>query len=191
MKKLLIWSRVPVCNHCPCRSCYHRAKKYHLNCCPLSTLYLCQNLICPPVSRLYLKELLSILQTVSYCSRYTTFFLFGSRFHRQNLPIPPTLSAIYALTISDRGKGSLNADVSENTLLFESQSINNFSDYDILQSVDWERPSVAPHVLLLISHGFVWRREKILPKYYNNFSLNIVKKIMKCMIGKWRLYYLL
>ena len=47
-----------------------------------------QNLICPPASHLYLKELLSILQTVSSCSRYITFFLFGSRFHRQNLPIP-------------------------------------------------------------------------------------------------------
>ena len=39
----------------------------------------------------------------------------------------PTLSAIYALTISDRGQGSLNVDVSENTLPFVSQSINNFS----------------------------------------------------------------
>ena len=45
------------------------------------------NLICPQASRLYLKELLNILQTVSSCSRYTTFFRFGSRFHRQNLPI--------------------------------------------------------------------------------------------------------
>ena len=56
----------------------------------LPTLYytLRQNLICPPASRLYLKELFNILQAVSSCSRYTTFFLFGSRFHRQNLPIP-------------------------------------------------------------------------------------------------------
>ena len=60
-----------------------------------------------------------------------------------------TLSAIYALTISDRGQGSLNADVSENTLTFVSQSINNFSDYDISQSVYWERPSLSPHVLLI------------------------------------------
>ena len=52
-----------------------------------------------------------------------------------------TLSAIYALTI-------LNADVSENTLPFVSQSINNFSDYGISQSVDWECPSLSPHVLL-------------------------------------------
>ena len=53
----------------------------------------------------------------------------------------PTLSATYALTISDRGQGSLNADVSGNTLPFVSQSINNFSDYDISQSVDWENPT--------------------------------------------------
>ena len=88
MKKLLIWSRAPYYIHCPYRFCYHRAKKYHSNHCPLPTLYLRQNLICPPASRLYLKELLSILQTVSSCSRYTIFLLFGSRFHRQNLPIP-------------------------------------------------------------------------------------------------------
>ena len=43
---------------------------------------------------------------------------------------------------------SLNADVSENTLPFVSQSINNFSDYDISQSHDWECPSLSPHVLL-------------------------------------------
>ena len=49
--------------------------------------------------------------TVSSCSRYTTFLLFGSRFHRQTY-LYPMLSAIYALTISDRGQGSLNADVS-------------------------------------------------------------------------------
>ena len=45
---------------------------------------------------------------------------------------------------------SLNADVSENTLPFVSQSINNFSDYDISQSVDWECPSLSPHVLLKV-----------------------------------------
>ena len=44
----------------------------------------------------------------------------------------------------------LNADVSENTLSFVSQSINNFSDYDISQTHDWECPPLAlsPHVLL-------------------------------------------
>ena len=65
-----------------------------------------------------------------------------------------TLSAIYALTISDRGQGSLNANVSENTLPFVSQSINNFGDYDIPQSVDWECPSLSPHVLLLKTEYF-------------------------------------
>ena len=45
---------------------------------------------------------------------------------------------------------SLNADVSENTLPFVSQSLNNFSDYDISQTHDWECPSLSPHVLLVI-----------------------------------------
>ena len=44
----------------------------------------------------------------------------------------------------------LNADVSENTLPFVSQSINNFSDYDISQSLDWECPSLSPHVLMKV-----------------------------------------
>ena len=135
MKKLLIImiEGSVYYNHCPYRFCYHRAKKYHSNSCPLPTLYLRQNLICPPASRLYLKELLSILQTMSSCSRYTTFLLFGSRFHRQSLPI----------------EVSHNAEVSENTLPLVSQSINNFSDHDISQSVDWKYPSLSPHVLLL------------------------------------------
>ena len=64
------------------------------------------------------------------------------------LTYTPTLSAIYALTISGRGQASLNADISENTLPLVSQSINNFSDYDISQSIDWECPSLSPHVLL-------------------------------------------
>ena len=46
---------------------------------------------------------------------------------------------------------SLNADVSENTLPFVSQSINNFSDYDVSQSHDWECPSLSPHVPLEIT----------------------------------------
>ena len=36
------------------------------------------------------------------------------------LTYTPTLFAIYALTISDREQGSLNVDVSENTLPFVS-----------------------------------------------------------------------
>ena len=47
----------------------------------------------------------------------------------------PRLKTIYALTKSDRGQGSLNADVAENTLPFVSQSRNSFTDYDISQSV--------------------------------------------------------
>ena len=63
------------------------------------------------------------------------------------LTYTPTLSAIYALTLYQI-EVSLNADVSENTLPFVSQSINNFSKFDISQSVDWEFPSLSPHVLL-------------------------------------------
>ena len=65
MNKLLIWSRVPYHNHCPCRFCYHRPNKYHPKRFPFPTLHLRQNLICPPASCLYLRELLKILQTVS------------------------------------------------------------------------------------------------------------------------------
>ena len=53
-----------------------------------------------------------------------------------------------ALSSDLRTNLSVNADVSENTLPFVSQSINNFSDYDISQTHDWERPSLSPHVLL-------------------------------------------
>ena len=78
---------------------------------------------------------------MSSCSRYTTSFRFGSRFDRQDLPIPKRSPL--------RFTHSLNADVSENTLPFVSQSINNFSDYDISQRHDWECPSLSPHVLLV------------------------------------------
>ena len=58
------------------------------------------------------------------------FLSFWKSLSSTKLSYTPTLSAIYALTISDRGQGGLNADVSENTLPFVSQSINNFSDYE-------------------------------------------------------------
>ena len=57
----------------------------------------------------------------------------------------PTLSAIYALP--HQVEVSLYADILENILPFESQSINNFSGYDISQSVDRECPSLSPRVL--------------------------------------------
>ena len=96
-----------------------------------------------PASELFIsKGLLNILQTVSSCSRYTTFFLFGSRFRRQNLPIPKRFRSDLRTNLS------LNADVLENTLLFVSQSINNFSDYDKSQTHEWGCPSLSPHVLL-------------------------------------------
>ena len=56
-----------------------------------------------------------------------------------------------------------HADVSENTLPFVSQSINNFSDYDISQTHDWECPSLSPHVLLIATNVFryMWSGEKV------------------------------
>ena len=41
-----------------------------------------------------------------------------------------------------------------NMLPFETQPINNFSSYDISQSVDWECPYLSPYVLLYISEDF-------------------------------------
>ena len=64
------------------------------------------------------------------------------------LTCTPTLSAIYALT-PYRIEVSLKRTSRKNTLPFVCQSINNFSDYDISQSVDWECPSLSPHVLLV------------------------------------------
>ena len=57
----------------------------------------------------------------------------------------------HSLTTSDQG--SLEADISENTLPFEGQSINNFSGIDISQSVDWERGSMSLHFLLRRQNG--------------------------------------
>ena len=78
---------------------------------------------------------------MSSYSRYTTFFLFESLFHRQSLPIPKPSPLRF----------THYADVSENTLPFVSQSRNIFSDYDLSQTHDWERPSLSPHVLLIYS----------------------------------------
>ena len=92
----------------------------------LPTLYLRQNLKGPPASRSYLKELSFFLKVAFMDKNY--LHPYALRYFGTNL--------------------SLNADVSENTLPFVSQSMNNFSDYVISQSVDWERPSLSPHVLL-------------------------------------------
>ena len=82
---------------------------------------------------------------MSSCSRYTTFFLLEVAF------IDKTYLHQHALHSDLRTNLSFNADVSENTLPFVSQSINNFSDYDISQTHDWEFPSLSLHVLLIIS----------------------------------------
>ena len=56
----------------------------------------------------------------------------------------------------------------ENTLPFVSQFINDFSDYDISQSHDWECPSLSPHVLL----GIAYRGYRILPIKLQYFFLS-------------------
>ena len=127
--------------YCPCRFCYHRAKKYHSKYFPLPTLYPRQNLICPPASLLYLKELLNILQTVSFAQDIPLSFFLEVAFIDKTYLYPNALCYLHTNL-------SLNADVSENTLPFMSQSINNFSDYEISQTHDWECPSLSPHVLL-------------------------------------------
>ena len=99
-----------------------------------------------------LKELLNILQTVSFCSRYTTSFVLEVAFIDKTYP--------NALRSDLRTNLSLNADASENALPFVSQSINNFSNYDISQTHDWECPSFSPHVLLVLH--MTWAKIKVL-----------------------------
>ena len=65
------------------------------------------------------------------------FLSFWKSLSSTKLTYTQTLSAqIYALTLN-------NEDVSENRLPFVSQSINNFSDYDISQTHEWECPSLS------------------------------------------------
>ena len=70
------------------------------------------------------------------------FLSFWKSLSSTKLTYTQTLSAIYALTLVLMG-------MSRKTLQFVIQSINNFSDYDISQSHDWECPSLSPHVLLI------------------------------------------
>ena len=85
---------------------------------------------------------------------------FWKSFSSTKLTYTPTLYAIYALT-PNQIEVSLNVDVSESTLPFVSQSINNFSDYDISQSVDWECPSLSAHVLMLIEIFDIFSKKPI------------------------------
>ena len=118
-----------------------------------------------PVSELFIsKETVERTSNCEFLLKIYHFPSFWKSVSSTKLTYTPTLSAIYALAISDRGYASLNADVSENTLQFVSQSINNLSDYDISQSVDWECPSLTPHVLLNISRQLVPLLEKLKAK---------------------------
>ena len=74
--------------------------------------------------------------------KYHFFFFLEVAFTDKTYPYPNALRYLSTNL-------SLKVDVSENTLPFVKQSINNFSDYDLSQSVDWECPSPSPHVLLL------------------------------------------
>ena len=75
------------------------------------------------------------------------FLSFWKSLSSTKLTYTQTLSAqIYALTLVLMR----TSRIAEDTLLFVSQSINNFSDYEISQTHDWECPSLFPHVLLLV-----------------------------------------
>ena len=85
-----------------------------------------------PVSEPFISK--GTVEQTSNCEFLLKIYHFSSfwkSLSSTKLTYTPTLSAIYALAISDRGQCSLNVDVSENTLPFVSQSINNFSDSDI------------------------------------------------------------
>ena len=87
----------------------------------------------------------AILQLVSAQSSHIPFSFFFKKSHFIDKTNPNALRRL-PLTTSDRV--SLYVNVSENTLPFESQSISNFSEIDISQSVGWERPSLSAHFLL-------------------------------------------
>ena len=71
------------------------------------------------------------------------FLSFWKSLSSTKLTYTQTLSAVYALTLA-------LIRTSRKTHPFVSQSPDNFSDYGIPQSVDWECPSLHPHVLLFL-----------------------------------------
>ena len=89
--------------------------------------------------------------TIEHSSNYEfllkiyNFLSFWKSLSSTKLTYTQTLSAqIYALTLV-----LMRTSRRTRCLRFVSQSINNFSDYDISQTHDWECPSLSPHVLLL------------------------------------------
>ena len=68
----------------------------------------------------------------------------------------PALSAIF-LSHDTRSPHQVKDEkkISENTLPFERLYVNTFSGGDISQSVDWDRPSLPPHFLLVFSYSFI------------------------------------
>ena len=126
--------------------CYvHRAKKCHPIRCLLPTLYLRQLNSDMPASEPFISK--GTVERTSNCEFLRKIYHFPSfwkSLSSTKLTYTPTLSPIYALTISIG-----------NTLPFVSQSINNFSDYGISQSADWECPSLSPHVLLTRTQQFL------------------------------------
>ena len=134
---------------------------------------------------------------MSSCSRYTTFLLFGSLFHSTKLTYTPTLSAIYALT-PYQIEVSLHVDVSENTLPFVNQSINNFSDWHIRKRglrVSLSQ-SLSPHVLLIhqvrchrsLFHNdstllrSLWRNSGLIVTWYIEYNLRFLTCCSQCEI---------
>ena len=106
---------------------------------------------------------------------------------------------IYTQSSDLRTNLSLNADVSENTLPFVSQSINNFSDYDISQTHDmtgsvplcplmfpWVSPDsqvdealADPVIFRIIFYKSKWRQKKSKISFYNDGSIRSISSHSK------------
>ena len=74
------------------------------------------------------------------------FLSFWKSLSSTKLTYTQTFSAIYALTIV------LMRTSRKTDFRLWANLINNFSDHDISQSVDWECPSLSPHVLLALTN---------------------------------------
>ena len=133
MKKLLIWSRVPYYNHCPCRFCYHRMKKYYPNCCPLPTLYIFAKISDMPASEPFIsKGTVGYTSNCEFLLKIYHFPSFWKSLSSRKRTCTSTLSAIYALLNHIRSRLVLmRTSRKTHFRLWGRQSINNFSGYDI------------------------------------------------------------
>ena len=114
------------------------------------TVYLRQNLICPLVSPLYLKKLLSILQTVCSCS---------SHFHRRNLP-PNALR--YLRTNDIRSRLVFMRTPRKTYFRLRANLYITLVAMTYYKSVDWECPqctAMTTREIIATGKKDVWRAE--------------------------------